>query len=107
MKNRAELYEGEEVSLEKAFIGDLVMRGPNWEYGTQDCDWEGNPSIGVIIDIDFLQSEHSEHSITVFWKKNGDKYIYRPSDLVFTTDKEKKVKILEVVNKFNVTKDFF
>lgn len=104
MENRAELYEGEEVSLEKAFIGDLVMRGPNWEYHTQDCDSEGNPSIGEIVDIDFLRSEHS---IAVFWKENGDKYHYRPSDLVFTTDKEKKVKILEVVNKFNVTKDFF
>lgn len=104
MENRAELYEGEEVSLEKAFIGDLVMRGPNWEYDTQDCDSEGNPSIGEIVDIDFLQSEYS---IAVFWKENGDKYHYRPSDLVFTTDKEKKVKILEVVNKFNVTKDFF
>lgn len=107
MENRAELYEGEEVSLEKASIGDLVMRGPNWVYDTQDCDREGNPSIGVIVDIDFFQSEHSEYSIVVFWKENGDKYHYRPSDLVFTADKEKKVKILEVVNKFNVIKDFF
>lgn len=107
MENRAELYEGEEVSLEKASIGDLVMRGPNWEYGTQDCDSEGNPSIGTIVAIDFLQFEHSDYSITVFWKENGGRNRYRPSDLAFTTDKEKKVKILEVVNKFNVTKDFF
>lgn len=99
MESRAELYEGEEVSLEKASIGDLVMRGPNWGYDTQDCDSEDNPSIGVIIDI-------IDDSIVVFWKENGNKYHYIPSDLVFTTDKE-KVKILEVVDKFNVTKDFF
>ena len=29
--------------------GNRVVRGPDWDYGTQDCDDNGNPTVGTIL----------------------------------------------------------
>lgn len=61
--------------------GDIVIRGPDWKWGNQDCDGEGNQSEGKILSAEGRVDNYNWYRVA--WKlPNGDIFntdVYRYS----------------------------
>ena len=56
-------------------VGTRVVRNPeHWEWGDQDCDTEGNQTVGTIIEVELLREDFNW--ATVRWD-GGSPWSYR------------------------------